>query len=247
VRPQIGPDMTRPHFHRIAFVTAVALSCAAPGPTGGPRRTPMPSAAIDAYRSFAQGDCAAVREKAQTVDASKPTPERELFRLLEAHCLELDGNPAAAAELYASIAASGTGAFQGYEAASRLHQLERMQSRGVTREQLAQRAQEPLVARFAVKPRHRIDPIYPPVLFNAGVQGWVFVEIEISPSGAVIDPIVLDSEPPFVFDGAALAVIRNWIYEPTGQSEPIPARVRMNFTIDSGSQTPESPGAQPPP
>lgn len=44
--------------------------------------------------------------------------------------------------------------------------------------------------------------------------GWVVLEFDIDPQGAVKNPRVVRSEPPGVFDSIALATIVKWRYEP---------------------------------
>jgi protein TonB len=81
-----------------------------------------------------------------------------------------------------------------------------------------------------VRPIQRSEPDYPPAVFAAGVTGWVMVDFEISNEGKVVDPLVLDSDPPFVFEGAALAATRTWVYEKA--VEPSRATVTVRFDID---------------
>ena len=63
-------------------------------------------------------------------------------------------------------------------------------------------------------PLVRIDPEYPPRAQQQGLKGWVVVEFTISPAGTVRDARVVQSEPPYVFDQAALDAIRRWRYNP---------------------------------
>lgn len=65
-----------------------------------------------------------------------------------------------------------------------------------------------------VIPMVRIEPTYPPRPYERGIEGWVLVEFSISPAGTVIDPIVVDSEPPGTFDRAALRAVARWRYKP---------------------------------
>jgi protein TonB len=60
----------------------------------------------------------------------------------------------------------------------------------------------------------RVPPVYPARAQERGIEGWVVVEFTISPTGAVKDPIVLESEPSSIFNRAALRSIRKWKYKP---------------------------------
>lgn len=60
----------------------------------------------------------------------------------------------------------------------------------------------------------RVSPLYPQRAAQNGTEGWVQVRFTISESGAVKDPIVVDSSPKGVFDDAALKAITRWRYNP---------------------------------
>jgi len=60
----------------------------------------------------------------------------------------------------------------------------------------------------------RVPPVYPTRAQERGIEGWVVVEFTITPTGAVRDPIVLDSEPSSIFNRAAIRTIRKWKYKP---------------------------------
>jgi TonB family protein len=62
------------------------------------------------------------------------------------------------------------------------------------------------------------------------------VDFEISNKGAVVDPVILDSNPPFVFESAALTALRGWSYEPPRRDEPPRAVVVIRFEISDPTQ-----------
>ena len=82
-----------------------------------------------------------------------------------------------------------------------------------------------------LKPRNRPTPRYPRAPQAAGVEGWVMVDFGVSKQGAVVDPVILDSNPPFVFEAAALTALRSWSYEPTQRDEPPRTVVVIRFEI----------------
>jgi protein TonB len=65
-----------------------------------------------------------------------------------------------------------------------------------------------------VIPLVRINPDYPSRAQSRGIEGWVMVEFTITPSGTVLDPKVLDSDPKGMFDDAAVKAIARWKYNP---------------------------------
>jgi protein TonB len=81
----------------------------------------------------------------------------------------------------------------------------------------------------------RVPPIYPPRALERGIEGWVLVEFTISPTGAVKDPVIVDSEPSSIFHRAALRSIRKWKYRPKvvdGVSVERPGiRTRLTFEM----------------
>lgn len=65
-----------------------------------------------------------------------------------------------------------------------------------------------------VTPLVRVPPQYPPNALSRGTEGWVQVEFDISETGAVLDPRVIDSDPPRTFDRYALRAVSQWKYKP---------------------------------
>ena len=63
-------------------------------------------------------------------------------------------------------------------------------------------------------PLVQIPPIYPVRAQSRGTEGWVLIEFNITASGAVLNPIVIDADPANVFNSAALRAIRRWKYKP---------------------------------
>jgi protein TonB len=62
--------------------------------------------------------------------------------------------------------------------------------------------------------------------------GYVVLQYTVAENGRVTDVEVVESSPTGVFDGAAQAAVRKWIYEPrkeNGVPVPSSARARMVF------------------
>lgn len=87
-----------------------------------------------------------------------------------------------------------------------------------------------------VIPLVRVLPQYPPRASARGIEGWVIVEFTITAAGTVKDPIVVDADPPGIFNRAMLRAIRKWKYKPKIEDgiavERTGVRVRQNFEMD---------------
>lgn len=66
----------------------------------------------------------------------------------------------------------------------------------------------------AVELSNNPKPKYPMRALNRRIEGHVKLEFTISTTGSVIDPVVVSSEPPDIFDAAALQVIQKWKFKP---------------------------------
>ncbi|MDC3214118.1 energy transducer TonB [Pseudoalteromonas distincta] len=83
----------------------------------------------------------------------------------------------------------------------------------------------------------RINPKYPTTTARDGIEGWVQLSFSISPTGEVIDPVVINAEPKRTFDREAIRAIKRWKYRPkviegvaqlqTGQT------VQLDFKLDN--------------
>jgi protein TonB len=73
-----------------------------------------------------------------------------------------------------------------------------------------------------------VPPEYPPAAAQAGIEGVVVLECQISPQGRVTDVKVLRGAP--LLDAAAVEAARQWVYTPTLMSG-VPVPVIMTVTI----------------
>jgi protein TonB len=94
---------------------------------------------------------------------------------------------------------------------------------------------EPVRVGGNIKPPRKVKdamPVYPDIARQARVQGIVILEAVIDPQGKVTNVRVLRSIP--LLDQAAIAAVRQWIYEPTllnGVPVPIVMTVTVNFSL----------------
>jgi protein TonB len=82
-----------------------------------------------------------------------------------------------------------------------------------------------------VMPLVRINPNYPSRALSSNIEGWALVQFAVTATGAVRDPIVVDSEPPGIFDAAALKAVARWRYNPKVEGGVAVERVGVQTTI----------------
>lgn len=78
-------------------------------------------------------------------------------------------------------------------------------------------------------PLSRQPPQYPYQAARRGTEGWVRVSFRVTETGTVEDVVVLESEPPGVFDQSAIKAVYRWQFKPrvvdgqavTGRAEQV--------------------------
>ena len=76
----------------------------------------------------------------------------------------------------------------------------------------------------------RIAPAYPRRAKQARIEGWVTMEVVIRPDGSVSDAKVLESDPPRLFDEAAVAAMQRWKFRPKiVDGTPVAQRARQTI------------------
>ena len=60
----------------------------------------------------------------------------------------------------------------------------------------------------------RVLPRYPSRALSRGIEGWVLLEFSIDELGLAVNPVVIESEPPGIFDRAATSAVKRWKYRP---------------------------------
>ncbi|HEY1077439.1 MAG TPA: energy transducer TonB [Fontimonas sp.] len=64
----------------------------------------------------------------------------------------------------------------------------------------------------------KVAPMYPARAQSQGIEGWVLLSFTVTESGTVIEPKVLESQPPGVFDEAAKKAVLKFKYKPRVES-----------------------------
>ena len=79
-------------------------------------------------------------------------------------------------------------------------------------------------------------PYYPRKALRLGDEGYVHIQFDIAKDGTVLDPYVIESRPPGVFERAAIKAVRKWVYEApifNGQNVNIKnVKVTLGFNLE---------------
>ncbi len=60
----------------------------------------------------------------------------------------------------------------------------------------------------------RVLPRYPSRALSRGIEGWVLLEFAINALGQAINPVVVEADPPGVFNRSAVNAVKKWKYRP---------------------------------
>ena len=80
------------------------------------------------------------------------------------------------------------------------------------------------------RPVQRSAASYPKRARRNGIEGEVTLSMLIDLRGTVLDVVVIDSEPPRVFDQSAIEAVKTWRFQP-GEYEGKPVSVRVSQTL----------------
>lgn len=84
-------------------------------------------------------------------------------------------------------------------------------------------------------PTERVQPAYPARARSQGATGYVTLSFVVDVDGSVQDIAVAESDPPGIFDDAAVQAVSQWTFQPGEQAgTPVPVRVRqtLRFELD---------------
>lgn len=198
-----------------------------------------------AFEAYEQGDCITVARIADPEQLAGWQPGAVLrsTMLLRGFCLEIDADPEAAKRSYRELVAMAPNSFAGKDANERLQLLERMEQDSDYAQWVNEAEQRASSDTPARTPIDRVPAEFPPAARAAGVDGHAIVEFGVTPQGATEEPIVVESSPPFVFDGASLRAVREWQYtrEPGADARQ---RHIIRIVFDSIESEPGDPDAE---
>ena len=83
-----------------------------------------------------------------------------------------------------------------------------------------------------VTPLIRIEPIYPHKARQQGIEGWVFLQFDVTSAGFTKNIKILDSKPPRVFDKEAVRALRKWKYRPKIENEKAMEQIGIQTILD---------------
>lgn len=84
-----------------------------------------------------------------------------------------------------------------------------------------------------VQPIVRVPPQYPVRAAERGIEGWVLIEFTVTETGSVIEPVVIDADPPSMFNRAALRAVVKWKYKPMMVGgKPVPWKTQVVLTFE---------------
>ena len=76
----------------------------------------------------------------------------------------------------------------------------------------------------------QVPPLYPRRAARLQIEGFVTIDFTITQDGNVIEPVIVESKPPNIFDRAALQAIVQWKFEPLMENgQVVEARVRQRI------------------
>lgn len=59
-----------------------------------------------------------------------------------------------------------------------------------------------------------INPQYPNRALERGIEGWCQVSFTVDENGSVVDPVVVDADPPDIFNSASLRAVQRFRFNP---------------------------------
>ena len=88
----------------------------------------------------------------------------------------------------------------------------------------------------------KVAPVYPGDAILNGTEGYVVLEFVVTETGTVRDPVIVDAEPPGVFDQASIDAVLKFKYKPrVVDGKPVEtAGMRNRFVFETNADVPDS-------
>ena len=186
----------------------------------GPPEPPAPYVGVaqSILEDYVAGNCSLVERRAAPEQiASWPADEnRHATTLLRGFCFEQRGDREGARAIYQALVDEAPGSFSGEDARERLRYLDRAQEDPEWERWVLDAAKRADPRAKTRTPIERVPAEFPPLAHASNVEGYTVVEFGVTPDGETRSPIVVDSSPPYLFDGASIRAVRGWQF----MSEP---------------------------
>jgi TonB family protein len=226
-------------FSLLIGTVLVACNSARPGQVAN--QGPLQSG-IDAYTAYSEGDCEAIDTYMREIAVHKvdmdDSSNGELFSsalLLESFCAELQGDVVRARKIYRRLLRESPLSFAAADARERLRVFRLREEVSDYEEQIAASRVRAIGGSTDRAPVKRKPADYPPLAMWADINGRAVVEFGVTPRGDTHSAVVVDSDPPLIFDGAALRAIRGWRYAiDVDGSESRRQAIRIIFNPEDG-------------
>lgn len=227
--------------------TAVFVGCQSKAPIETAGETSELKVATSVYRDYERGDCKRVgqRVRPEAIRDWDPTEVRHASVLVRGFCQERDGDTSVAKETYRSLIQEAPLSFASDDARERLRII-RLTERDPHYKAWVESARDRYNKQGARRvPVDRISARFPPLAQHAEIEGYAIVEFGITPRGDIDSPVIVESEPPLLFDGAALRAVREWRYNRDPNStDSLRQVIRIVFRpVDAQSILEEPPGS----
>ncbi len=89
-------------------------------------------------------------------------------------------------------------------------------------------------------PIYAAPPMYPSRAMSRGTEGWVVVSFTVTPQGTVQDPVVVDADPPNIFNKSAVRAVKKFKYRPRvvdGVAQAVPGvSYKFTFKLDQSKK-----------
>ena len=170
--------------------------------------------ATNAYRAYEGGSCPEVERSAGVAELEDwPANEaRSSFLLLLGFCAERGEDGKRAQETYRRLLREAPLSFAADDARERLRLLRLRENDPDYEAWLADARSRARQGSTDREPIERAPASYPPLAQIAQIGGFAVVEFGVTPRGDTDAPVIVDSEPPLLFDGVALRAVREWRY-----------------------------------
>ncbi len=199
--------------------------------------------ATNAYRAYAGRDCATVGRLTEedALDVWEFNEVRHSMQLLRGFCHEIEGDIGEARNVYRRLVVEAPNSFAADDAAERIRVLRISEADPDYVLWMAAASHRINRSRPRRTPINRTAVQFPPLARVIGVEGFTIVEFGVTRRGETENPVVVDSSPPLLFDGASIRAIRRWKYQRASNSDPNDRQlIRLLFKPNGAAEPDET-------